>query len=69
MLRLEIPGRVLPPADERKVFERFYRVARSSSPRVEGIGLGLSLAREIVQAHGGELLLKENRPKAGLALR
>jgi heavy metal sensor kinase len=54
------PG--IPPADERKVFERFYRAARSSSPRVEGIGLGLSLAREIVHAHGGELLLKENRP-------
>lgn len=54
------PG--IPAADEGKVFERFYRVALSSSPRVEGIGLGLSLAREIVNAHGGELSLKENRP-------
>ena len=54
------PG--IPLADEGKVFERFYRAARPSSPPVDGIGLGLSLAREIVHAHGGELLLKENRP-------
>ena len=54
------PG--IPTGDEGKVFERFYRVALSSSPPVEGIGLGLSLAREIVNAHGGELQLTENRP-------
>lgn len=54
------PG--IPAADQTKIFERFYRVARSSSPPADGIGLGLSLAREIIRAHGGELLLKESRP-------
>jgi two-component system, OmpR family, heavy metal sensor histidine kinase CusS len=55
-------GAGIPTADESKVFERFYRVAMPRSQRVDGIGLGLSLAREILHAHGGELLLMENRP-------
>ena len=54
------PG--IPAGDQGKVFERFYRVDQANTPRVDGIGLGLSLAREIVRAHGGELVLKESRP-------
>lgn len=53
------PG--IPAVDQLKIFERFYRVGRTSSSRTDGIGLGLSLAREIIRAHGGELLLKESR--------
>ncbi len=54
------PG--IPESDQHKIFDRFYRVQRSDQPREEGIGLGLSLAREIIRAHGGELELKESRP-------
>lgn len=53
------PG--IPPADQPKIFERFYRVARTGPSYKEGIGLGLSLAREIIRAHGGELSLQESR--------
>jgi signal transduction histidine kinase len=53
------PG--IPAGDQAKVFERFFRVDQANSPRVDGIGLGLSLAREIVRAHGGELSLRESR--------
>ncbi|GMU94385.1 MAG: two-component sensor histidine kinase [Candidatus Hydrogenedentota bacterium] len=46
------------PRDRRdKVFDRFVRVDAARSRRVDGSGLGLSLAREIVRAHGGELAL------------
>jgi len=54
------PG--IPPADQQKIFERFYRARRTSGPHADGIGLGLSLAREFIRAHGGELVLKESRP-------
>jgi heavy metal sensor kinase len=54
-------GKGIPSAEQARVFERFHRAGQESGPRIEGIGLGLSLAREIVRAHGGELVLKESR--------
>jgi signal transduction histidine kinase len=43
------------PADEQhRVFARFFR-ANASGTDIKGVGLGLSLCREIVQAHGGAL--------------
>jgi two-component system, OmpR family, heavy metal sensor histidine kinase CusS len=52
------PG--IPKEDQSRIFERFYRAGRASRHNAEGIGLGLSLAREIVRAHGGDLTLKES---------
>ncbi len=60
--RIGNTGPGIPVADQPRVFERFYRVGRADTPRADGIGLGLSLAREIVRAHGGELSLQESRP-------
>jgi signal transduction histidine kinase len=49
------------PANEReKVFERFYRLDPSRSG--PGAGLGLSIARWIVTAHGGTITLHDNHP-------
>lgn len=46
-------------ADRERIFERFYRADQSHSRQIEGVGLGLSLSREIARAHGGDLLLAE----------
>jgi len=46
--------------DQENVFNRFFRVDGSHSKRVRGSGLGLSLAREIVVAHKGDLILSES---------
>jgi heavy metal sensor kinase len=54
------PG--IPAGDLDRVFTRFHRVDAARQRKVEGIGLGLSLAREIVRAHCGELELLESRP-------
>jgi len=54
------PG--IPAADQARIFDRFYRVRQSDSRPTEGLGLGLSLAREIMHAHQGEVALKESRP-------
>lgn len=49
------PG--IPLADQAQIFERFYRGDPAHERQIEGVGLGLSLAREIVKAHGGDLRL------------
>jgi signal transduction histidine kinase len=45
-----------------RVFERFYRADPSRSSETSGSGLGLSICREIVMAHGGQLWLEQPRP-------
>ncbi len=52
------PG--IPPESYEDVFTRFYRGDKAHSRRIGGAGLGLSLAREIVRAHNGALLLEES---------
>ena len=54
------------PADRlEQVFEPFYRLEASRSRDTGGVGLGLSIARDIARAHGGGLVLR-NRESGGL---
>jgi signal transduction histidine kinase len=50
-------GTGLPPEARRQVFHRFYRSDLSHNKQIAGHGLGLSIAREIARAHGGDLTL------------
>ncbi len=45
--------------DRKRVFHRFYRADPAHSREVDGTGLGLSLAREILRSHGGKLWLAD----------
>lgn len=47
-----------------RLFDRFYRADHAHNRRIPGVGLGLSLAREIACAHGGELLLAQAGPES-----
>lgn len=49
----------VPQEDRERLFDRFYRGDPARTRKVEGLGLGLSLAREIARAHGGELTLEQ----------
>ena len=51
-------GKPIPDADRDRIFDRFYRVDTARNRKVGGAGLGLSLAREIARAHGGDLILE-----------
>jgi signal transduction histidine kinase len=48
-------GEIIPKDRTGQLFERFYRVC--GGERVPGYGLGLSIARELARAHGGNIEL------------
>jgi len=45
------------PQDQQRIFEEFGQVARSPNTRGQGVGLGLSIARRLVELHGGNIWL------------
>jgi signal transduction histidine kinase len=47
----------IPQGEQQKIFDKFYRVGDPLVHNTKGSGLGLSLVRHIVQAHGGEVLV------------
>jgi two-component system OmpR family sensor kinase len=48
-------GSGIPPEDLSRIFERFYQVDKSRHRKDRGAGLGLAIAKEIVQAHDGQI--------------
>jgi len=56
------PG--VPRGSEEKIFEKFYRAHDSLSSGIQGSGLGLTLARQIARAHGGDVVY-ESREGGG----
>ena len=54
----------IPRSEQAKVFEKFYRVGDSLVHNTKGSGVGLSLVRHIVQAHGGQVSV-ESTPGHG----
>ncbi len=66
-LQVQDSGAGIPAADLPRIFERFYQVDKARGPQ-RSSGLGLAIAREIVQAHGGRIHAESAGPGKGSTL-
>ena len=63
-LSVEDTGNGIPEELRERVFEPFFRVDKSRSRELGGVGLGLALVREIVRVHDGRIAVRSN-PSGG----
>ena len=62
-LQVQDYGAGIPEDDQNRIFSRFYQVGRTGRPSQSGLGLGLFISREIVNAHGGEIAVSSEEGK------
>ena len=55
VLRFHNEGRTIPPEKLARIFEQFFRLDSARASRTGGAGLGLAIAKEIVELHGGTI--------------
>lgn len=55
VIRVTDSGIGIPAADLPHIFDRFYRVDQTRTRQTGGFGLGLAIAQQIIQAHGGQI--------------
>jgi signal transduction histidine kinase len=57
-LWVEDHGDGIPASEHEKIFERFYRPGSELRRQTQGVGIGLSIVKHIVEAHGGRVLVR-----------
>lgn len=60
VIEIEDTGNGISEEFRERVFEPFFRVDKSRSRALGGVGLGLAMVREIVRVHDGKISIKEN---------
>lgn len=69
VIELADTGIGIPKESLRKVFRKFYRVERESSPTITGTGLGLYWARELIRIHRGSIAAESGASSTGTLFR
>ena len=69
MLEVKDNGPGIDPRDRKKIFEAFYQGRRQTDSHIKGSGLGLSIAREYVSAHYGNIEVVDTGRAEGAHLR
>lgn len=63
VMEISDTGIGISPEDQAKIFDKFYRARNEQMEGIPGTGLGLSLAREVVRLHGGEISVESETGK------
>jgi signal transduction histidine kinase len=68
LLEIEDTGVGIPPEEQGRLFERFFRSSTATENAIPGTGLGLTITKAIVERHGGHIEI-ESRENAGTVVR
>jgi signal transduction histidine kinase len=63
IIEIQDDGPGIPDSEKAQVFEPFYRTDEARESDRQGMGLGLSIARSIILAHGGTIELRDREPR------
>ena len=64
-LRVRDQGIGISPAEQKRIFKRFYRIPGAVATRIRGTGLGLFIVRSVVARHGGKVYAESGGPGHG----
>ena len=62
-LWVEDHGEGIPAEEHEKIFERFYRLGSELRRQTQGVGIGLSIVKHVVEAHGGRVVVRSELGK------
>jgi len=62
-IRVRDEGMGIPASEQKEIFKRFVRGTGSRAAHIQGTGIGLAMARHIIEAHGGEIRLESELGK------
>ena len=67
-IRLEVidQGPGIPPAERKRIFNRFYRIENETTRKTQGTGLGLYLCKKIAQAHRADISVTDQAPQGSI---
>lgn len=60
VLEVSNTGSYISPADQQRLFDRFFRTSSASTDAVQGVGLGLTIAEAIVHSHEGTIQVRSD---------
>jgi signal transduction histidine kinase len=62
-------GKGIPEGDLKKIFQEFYQVEPHTTRKHGGMGIGLSIAKGLIEAHGGKIWAESNGPDKGTTIK
>lgn len=66
VLEIKDQGKGIPKVDRQKIFNKFYRLGQENTRKTKGTGLGLYIVKKVVEAHNGQIQIKENQPNGSV---